>query len=42
MKHLAIAVKFMKDGENRITFIKDVEITDGKANTINSALSNEI
>ena len=39
-KQLAIAVKYMKDGENRISFIKDVEITYGRADTINSALSN--
>ena len=32
----------MKDYENRISFIKDVEITDGKAYTVCSALSNEI
>ena len=32
----------MKDGENRISFIKDVEITYGKAGTIYSALSIEI
>ena len=24
-KHLAIAIKYMKDGENRITFIKDIK-----------------
>ena len=30
----------MEDGENRIYFIKDVEITDGKTDTIYSALSN--
>ena len=29
-KHLAIAVKCMKDGENRISFIEDVEITEWK------------
>ena len=28
----------MKGAENRIFFIKDVEIMDGKANTIHSAL----
>ena len=32
----------MKDGENTISFIKDVEVTDGKSDTIYSALSNEI
>ena len=32
----------MKDGENRISFIKDVEITDRKADAIHSALNNEI
>ena len=41
-KHLAIAVKYIKDDENRITFNKHVEITDGKTFTIYSALSNEI
>ena len=41
-KHLAIAVKCIKDGENRISFIKDVEITDGKGDIAYSALSNEI
>ena len=32
----------MKNDENRISFIKDVKITDGKADTIYSAQSNEI
>ena len=32
----------MEDGKNRIFFIKDIEITDGKADTIYSALRNEI
>ena len=32
----------MKDCVNRMSLIKDVEITDGKAGTIYSALSNEI
>ena len=32
----------MKDDKNRKSFIKDVEITDGKAYTIYSVLSNEI
>ena len=41
-KHLVIAVKCMEDGENRISFIKDVEIKSGYADTIYSALSNEI
>ena len=41
-KHLAIAVKYVEGGKNRISFIKDVEITDGKADTIYSALSNKI
>ena len=40
--HLAIVVNYMKDGENRISFIKDVEATGKKADTIYSALSNEI
>ena len=31
----------MKDIENKISFTKDVEITDGKADTMHSALSNE-
>ena len=31
----------MKDGENRISLIKDVEITNGKAYTIYSALNNK-
>ena len=31
----------MQDGENTISFIKDDEITDGKANTTYSALRNE-
>ena len=31
----------MEDGESRISFIKDVEIMDGKADTIYSAISNE-
>ena len=39
MKHLAIAEKCMKDGQS---FIKDVEITNGKAHTIYSVISNEI
>ena len=30
-----------KGGENRICFIKDVEITDGEADTIYSALNNK-
>ena len=42
MKHLAIAVKYMEDGESRTTFFKDAEIADGKADTMYSALSNEI
>ena len=41
-KHLAVAVKYIKNCENRISFIKDVEITDGKADAIYSALSNKI
>ena len=32
----------MKDSENRISFIKDIEITHEKAGIIYSALSNEI
>ena len=32
----------MKGGENRMSLIKNVEITDEKADTIYSALSNEI
>ena len=32
----------MEDGENRISFIIDVEITSGKADAIFSALSNKI
>ena len=32
----------MEGSENRISFVKDIEITNGKADTINSALSNEI
>ena len=32
----------MKDNENRISFIKDVEITDGKSDAMYSALYNEI
>ena len=32
----------MKDCENRISFIKDVEITDGKAYTICLVLSSKI
>ena len=31
----------MKDGWNRISFIKDVEMTDGKDDTIYLSLSNE-
>ena len=41
-KYLTIAVNSMEDGENRISFIKDVEITGEKADTIYSALRNEI
>ena len=41
-KHLAIAVKDMDDAENRISFIKDVAITDRKTDIIHAALSNEI
>ena len=40
-KHLDIAVKYIEDGENTISFIKDVEITNGKADIIYSALRNE-
>ena len=36
------AVKYIKDGENRISFIKDIEITDGKVYMIYSTLSNEM
>ena len=32
----------MEDGQNRIYFIEDVKIIDGKFDTIYSALSNEI
>ena len=32
----------MEDGENRMSFVKDVEITDDKADTIYSALRNDI
>ena len=32
----------MEDGKKRISFIKDAEITDEKADTIYLALSNEI
>ena len=32
----------MEDGENRISFIKDVEITVGRDDQMYSALSNEI
>ena len=32
----------MEDGENRISFIKDVETTDGKADAIYSTISNKI
>ena len=31
----------MEDGEDRVSLIEDVEITNGKADTIYSALSNE-
>ena len=41
-KHLAIAIKYMEDDKNRVSFIKDVEITDGKHDTICSTLSNKI
>ena len=41
-KHLAIAVKYIRDCENTVSFIKDVEITGGKADTIYSTLHNEI
>ena len=40
-KHLAIAIKHIKICKNRISFIKDVEITDEKAETLYSALRNE-
>ena len=39
---MAIVVKCMEDCENRISFIKDVEVTDVEANTIYSAFSSEI
>ena len=32
----------MEDGKSRISFIKGLEITDGKAGTIYSAFSNKI
>ena len=41
-KHLAIAEKYMEGGENKISFIKDVEIADGKSGTIYSALNAEV
>lgn len=41
-KHLAIAAKYLKDGKTQISFIKDLEILDGKADTIFSALETEI
>ena len=37
-KHIYIAVKWMEDGENRISFIKDVKITDGEIDAMYSAL----
>ena len=40
MKHLDTIVKYMADYENRISFIKDVEITNEKIDIIYSALSN--
>ena len=33
---------YIEDGENKISLIIDVDITGGKANTMYSALSNEI
>ena len=41
-KYFAIAVKCVKNNENRISFIKDIEITDEKAYTIHLALNNKI
>ena len=32
----------MGEGENKMLIIKDIEIIDGKADTIHSALNNEI
>ena len=41
-KHLARKKwNYMEDGEDRVSLIEDVEITNGKADTIYSALSNE-
>ena len=42
-KHLGIAAKYMKAGENRILFIKDIEVTNRKAEmlSINLTLNNE-
>ena len=37
-KYLAIVLKYMEDGENKISFIKDVEIRDGKTDAIYSVL----
>ena len=41
-KHSATAVKMYTISENKISFIKDIEITDEKTDTMYSALSNEI
>ena len=32
----------MEDSENKVSFFKDVEVTDGQADTMYAALSNEI
>ena len=41
-KYLVIAVKYVEDSEIRISFIKDFEIIDVKADTMYWALSSEI
>lgn len=38
-KHLAVAVKYMKEGASKICFVDDKQIGDGKAETIFSQIT---
>ena len=38
-KHMAVGVKYIKDGKAKISFVEDVELADGKAATILSTLA---
>lgn len=37
-KHMAVAVKYLKNGSPKVSFIKDIHLSDGKSDTIFSEL----